>query len=105
MSIVASIRKQITPIHPEGFLFVAGAVVLALAADWLLPRVGWIFWLLPLFVAYFFRDPKRVTRPWRRGCGPSPSGSPAAATWTEQQRVRRRRAPHRCWLAAARPAN
>ncbi len=46
MSIVASIRKQITPIHPEGFLFVAGAVVLALVADWLLPRVGWLFWLL-----------------------------------------------------------
>ncbi|MCA3666838.1 MAG: phosphatidylserine decarboxylase [Methylobacterium sp.] len=72
MSIVASIRKQITPIHPEGFLFVAGAVVLALAADWLLPRVGWIFWLLPLFVAYFFRDPKRVT-PLREGLVVSPA--------------------------------
>lgn len=72
MSIIASIRKQITPIHPEGFLFVAGAVVLALLMDWLLPRVGWLFWLLPLFVAYFFRDPKRVT-PLREGLVISPA--------------------------------
>jgi len=72
MSIVSSIRKQITPIHPEGFLFVAGAVLLALVADWLLPRVGWIFWLLPLFVAYFFRDPKRMT-PLREGLVVSPA--------------------------------
>ncbi len=72
MSIVASIRKQITPIHPEGFLFVAGAVVLALVADWLLPRVGWVFWLLPIFVAYFFRDPKRMT-PLREGLVVSPA--------------------------------
>ena len=61
MSIVASIRKQITPIHPEGYMFIAAAVVLALIFDWLLPSIGWLFWILPLFVAYFFRDPKRVT--------------------------------------------
>lgn len=72
MSIVASIRKQITPIHPEGYIFIAGAVILALILDWLLPRVGWLFWLLPLFVAYFFRDPKRHT-PMREGLVVSPA--------------------------------
>jgi phosphatidylserine decarboxylase len=72
MSIVASIRKQITPIHPEGYIFIAGAVILALIFDWLLPRVGWLFWLLPLFVAYFFRDPKRHT-PMREGLVVSPA--------------------------------
>jgi phosphatidylserine decarboxylase len=72
MSIVASIRKQITPIHPEGYIFIAGAVILALVFDWLLPRVGWLFWLLPLFVAYFFRDPKRHT-PMREGLVVSPA--------------------------------
>lgn len=72
MSIVASIRKQITPIHPEGYVFIAGAVILALIFDWLLPRVGWLFWILPLFVAYFFRDPKRHT-PMREGLVVSPA--------------------------------
>jgi phosphatidylserine decarboxylase len=72
MSIVASIRKQITPIHPEGYIFIAGAVILALIFDWLLPRVGWLFWLLPIFVAYFFRDPKRHT-PMREGLVVSPA--------------------------------
>lgn len=72
MSIVASIRKQIVPIHPEGYIFIAGAVILALILDWLLPRVGWLFWLLPLFVAYFFRDPKRHT-PMREGLVVSPA--------------------------------
>lgn len=72
MSIVASIRKQITPIHPEGYIFIAGAVILAVVMDWLLPRVGWLFWLLPLFVAYFFRDPPRLT-PMREGLIVSPA--------------------------------
>lgn len=72
MSIVASIRKQIVPIHPEGYIFVAGAVLVALVFDWLLPRVGWLFWLLPLFVAYFFRDPPRHT-PMREGLVVSPA--------------------------------
>lgn len=72
MSIIASIRKQIVPIHPEGYIFIAGAVILALILDWLLPRVGWLFWLLPLFVAYFFRDPKRHT-PMREGLVVSPA--------------------------------
>ncbi|MGL5446219.1 MAG: phosphatidylserine decarboxylase [Rhabdaerophilum sp.] len=72
MSIVASIRKQIVPIHPEGYIFIAGAVIVALVLDWLLPSVGWLFWLLPLFVAYFFRDPKRHT-PMREGLVVSPA--------------------------------
>jgi phosphatidylserine decarboxylase len=66
MSIVASIRKQLTPIHPEGYLFIAIAVVVALLMDWLIPKVGWVFWFAPVFVAYFFRDPKRFT-PLREG--------------------------------------
>lgn len=66
MSVVASIRKFIVPVHPEAYLFIVAAVVLALVANWAIPFIGWLFWILPLFVAYFFRDPPRVT-PTREG--------------------------------------
>ena len=78
MSVFASIRKFLVPIHPEGYLFVAGAVVLALVVDWLVPAIGWIFWILPLFVAYFFREPPRVT-PIREGLIISPADGKVSA--------------------------
>jgi phosphatidylserine decarboxylase len=72
MSVVASVRKFIVPIHPESYLFIVAAVVLALLANWLLPSIGWVFWFLPAFVIYFFRDPPRVT-PTRDGLIVSPA--------------------------------
>jgi phosphatidylserine decarboxylase len=72
MSVVASIRKFVVPIHPEGYVFIVGALIIALLMDWLLPWIGWIFWFLPVFVAYFFRDPPRVT-PTREGLVISPA--------------------------------
>ena len=72
MSVVASVRKFIVPIHPEGYLFIVAAVVLALFVHWLIPAIGWLFWILPLFVAYFFRDPPRVS-PVREGLVLSPA--------------------------------
>jgi phosphatidylserine decarboxylase len=66
MSMVDSIRKFVVPIHPEGYLFIIAAVLLALFVHWLVPPIGWMFWFLPLFVAYFFRDPPRVS-PTREG--------------------------------------
>ena len=73
MSVVASVRKFIVPIHPEGYLFIVAAFLLALFVHWLVPVIGWVFWFLPLFVAYFFRDPPRVT-PVKEGLVMIPEG-------------------------------
>ena len=72
MSVTSSIRKMIVPIHPEGYIFIAIAVVLALLAGWIWSPLGWVFWLLAGFVAYFFRDPPRLT-PTRDGLVISPA--------------------------------
>jgi phosphatidylserine decarboxylase len=61
LSVFASVRRQLVPIHPEGYLFIAGFALAALILGWLWQPLGWIGWILTLWCAYFFRDPPRVT--------------------------------------------
>ncbi|MDF2120345.1 phosphatidylserine decarboxylase [Roseiarcaceae bacterium H3SJ34-1] len=61
MSILDSVKKQITPIHPEGYLFIAGFAVASVILGWIWAPLGWIGAILTLWCAYFFRDPVRVT--------------------------------------------
>ena len=72
MSIVASIRRQFAPIHPEGYIFIAGFAVLALILEWLWSPLGWLGGIATLWCVYFFRDPARVT-PMREGLVVSPA--------------------------------
>ncbi len=72
MSIIASVRRQLTPVHPEGYLFVAAFAVSAFVLDWLWSPLGWVGGLATAWCAYFFRDPKRVT-PMREGLVISPA--------------------------------
>jgi phosphatidylserine decarboxylase len=65
-SIVASIRSQIAPIHPEGYPFIGGLALASLVLLWLWSPLGWISVMLTLWCVYFFRDPPRVT-PLRDG--------------------------------------
>jgi phosphatidylserine decarboxylase len=72
MSLVASIRRQIVPIHREGWPFVGGFALLALLLGYAWSPLGWIGWILTAWCAYFFRDPPR-TVPVRDGLVISPA--------------------------------
>lgn len=72
MSIFSSVRRQLTPVHPEGYIFIAGFAVASLILDWFWSPLGWIGGIATLWCAYFFRDPPRVT-PMRDGLVISPA--------------------------------
>ncbi|HZC57721.1 MAG TPA: phosphatidylserine decarboxylase [Xanthobacteraceae bacterium] len=72
MSVIDSIRKQLVPIHPEGYPFVGGFAFVSIVLLWLWPPLGWLATLLTLWCAYFFRDPPRVT-PVRDGIVVAPA--------------------------------
>ena len=61
MNVFDSIRRQLTPIHPEGYVFIVAFAVASLILHWIWSPLGWIGALLTLWCAYFFRDPIRVT--------------------------------------------
>jgi phosphatidylserine decarboxylase len=72
MSVIDSIKKQLAPIHPEGYPFVGGFAFVSIVLLWLWPPLGWLATLLTLWCAYFFRDPRRVT-PVRDGIVVAPA--------------------------------
>ena len=66
------LRQIIAPLHPDGWKFVAIAVVATLVLFLLWRPAGWLALILTLWIAYFFRDPWRVT-PMRAGLIVSPA--------------------------------
>jgi len=66
------VRQVLAPIHPDGWKFIAVAVVVTLILFILWPPAGWAALILMLWLAYFFRDPWRVT-PTRPGIIVSPA--------------------------------
>ena len=61
MSIIESVRKQMAPIHPEGYLFIGIFALVSLVLFIIWRPLGWIGVVLTLWCIYFFRDPVRVT--------------------------------------------
>jgi phosphatidylserine decarboxylase len=72
MSVLASIRAQLAPIHREGLPFVGVFAVASLILFWLWSPLGWLAAIATLWCAYFFRDPERVT-PVRDGIVVAPA--------------------------------
>jgi phosphatidylserine decarboxylase len=61
MSLADTVRRQLAPVHPDGYLFLAGFVVATLILWWAWPPLGWVGLVATLWCGYFFRDPARVT--------------------------------------------
>jgi phosphatidylserine decarboxylase len=60
-SVLDSIRKFIPPIHREGYPFIAMAFGALLLGMLFWEPLGWVGFLATVYIAYFFRDPVRVT--------------------------------------------
>jgi phosphatidylserine decarboxylase len=72
MSVLASIRAQIPPIHPEGYPFIGAFALASLVLFWIWTPLGWIGTALTVWCALFFRDPVRIT-PQREGIVVAPA--------------------------------
>jgi phosphatidylserine decarboxylase len=66
------LRNVVSPIHPDGWRFIAIAAAASVLLFWLWTPLGWLGLAATLFCAYFFRDPWRVT-PQREGLVVAPA--------------------------------
>src|SRR5260370_14929058 len=56
------LRSVLAPIHPDGWRFIAAAVLVALLLFWWgVAPLGWLALAVATWMTYFFRDPWRVT--------------------------------------------
>src|SRR5436305_5974844 len=72
MSVAASIRRSLVPIHREGLPFIGIFALASLVLFWLWSPLGWIGTAVTIWCALFFRDPERVT-PVRDGLVVAPA--------------------------------
>jgi phosphatidylserine decarboxylase len=66
------LRKTLAPIHPDGWKFIAAAALATIILFLVWRPAGWMGLIVTLWMAYFFRDPWRVT-PTRPGLIVSPA--------------------------------
>lgn len=66
------LRQVLAPIHPDGWKFIAIAAVASAILFALWSPAGWVGLIVTVWMAYFFRDPWRVT-PTRSGLIVSPA--------------------------------
>ncbi len=61
MNMLDSVRRQLTPVHPEGYKFIAIFAIVTVGLAWLWQPLGWVGAILTCWCVYFFRDPARTT--------------------------------------------
>lgn len=61
MSVVDSIKGALVPIHKEGHKFIAISAVITIVVGLLFSPLFYLGLVVTAWVAYFFRDPQRVT--------------------------------------------
>jgi phosphatidylserine decarboxylase len=61
MSLIESVRRQLAPIHPEGYIWVAGFAIVTLILGSFSGTLFWMGAIATVWCAYFFRDPVRHT--------------------------------------------
>jgi len=61
MSVFASIRAQLVPVHRQGYPFIGAFALLSIVLFLVWSPLGWLGTVATLWCAYFFRDPPRVT--------------------------------------------
>ena len=70
MSTLESLFKSLVaffvPVHRDGLKFLLPAAALSILFFLLWPPLGWLFGIAAAYIAYFFRDPDRIT-PLREG--------------------------------------
>jgi phosphatidylserine decarboxylase len=66
------LHRTLAPIHPDGWKFIAAAALATLILFLVARPLGWAALILTLWIAYFFRDPWRMT-PTRPGLVVSPA--------------------------------
>lgn len=76
--IVDTIIDNLAPVHRDGHKFIAIAVAAALIFFLVWPPLAWVCVVAALYIAYFFRDPDRVT-PQREGLVIAPADGRIAA--------------------------
>src|SRR5262245_45848335 len=96
-SLIDTIRASVVPIHWDGHKFVGLGVVVTILLFLLWAPLGWIGLLITIYVAYFFRDPPRVT-PAREGLIISPADGTITSVHldTPRSELGLPDAPHTC---------
>jgi phosphatidylserine decarboxylase len=66
------LRRVLTPLHPDGLKFILAGILATILLFFFWAPGGWLTAIATLWIAYFFRDPWRVT-PTRPGLLVSPA--------------------------------